>query len=189
MPKVIKRNNNKRSNNMASINSKLQSLKINTHVQALRLNMPKQVPAYTMDPPVKRYIRMNVVLTSADPTCTVTPHQLANLDGTYYLGSSAPRYLTIRVISTRVWFENPPNSLTLSSPGFYLTDIGSNAQFRDSGTVGQQYACISYQLPVIVRYAPVSTSSTVGLFTVASDQAITTGQTIKVIIDTLVELR
>jgi len=172
------------------LRSQLNQIRQEAQVPPVRIRIPNDVPQHTVDPSVMRVVRQLVQLTFGAPTYTCTANLISIQDATDYTGSATLRYTTVRIVSAKIWFEMPPASLTLGSPSLLVTDAtASLAQFRDTGTLGQQYAKVGYQMPFSLRHQVLACTDTTPLFRVDSDQSITTGQVINVVVDTLVEFR
>jgi len=175
--------------NLRSLSSQIAQLKMESIVPAKRIFPPPEIPQYVWDPPVQRTVRIIGQLTNAAATFTVTSLLISQQDGLYYTNSSTARYQTVRPIHIKIWFQQPPSSLTLGSPAVIVTDALSSSVFTDDGTVGQEYACVAYQYPFTIRTVPVGSTNTTPLTDITSSQSITTGQVINLTIDVFVEFR
>jgi hypothetical protein len=171
------------SNNVKMLKASGQLLVVGT----LRMTCPREIPVWTENPKVQRWIRARFSITSTQTLYTITAVAVSNSDSSGYLGATTPRYSKVRLLACRAWAETPP--LTITQDSFALTgsDAVSGVYFTDRGVPGQSYPSVAFRFCLATRQVNYSVGDTTPIANFNLDAPVPAGGAISLTVDTLVE--
>jgi hypothetical protein len=167
---------NKRRSNRSPKQSRVVSKRpVDPIITAQRFKVPNaHIPQYNVAPTVRRTVRIVHNLTSGAPTFDFTPNSFAAADATYYLGTSTPRYATLRLLHCKFWAESPANlSVSQQAYGLVVADPYTGFNISDRPTTGSRLNAIGLRMPFIIRSTYyLCTDAATAMVTISCDTTI-----------------
>jgi len=174
----------KRSSNRAQHPGKnaTQLATSNLYTRAFRVN-GGTIPPRVQNPRITKVVRLDLLLTNADPTKQISYQLLSQQDGIDYLGGSTFRYKNMRVDKTRVFLENYPTTSTVPQPNLVVSELRTAYTAEDRPVIGNSYAAIGLQFSLPTRQFITAADDTLDFMSIACNPAPPSGSALRATVD------